>query len=1113
MNGRPLSRIPKRQNSRRSVVKYDDEESVLYSERDVSGGEEEDEASGGFSGCVTVGTAFSPRGESPAAGTPAAGNTPSCSFATASPTLGPSSPVHKRLDASSSNITAAQKPTTRPESLNALSLSVTMKDTMTEGDDEELSESYVGPSMRPRKYARSAITQSEAGFSYYEDPPTLAQKVNSFMNTRPVALFFMLLIILSTLAFLLETVPELSSDPDYGDPARECPWFCIETVFIFFFTLEYILRWGSANDPVLFPFEAFNIVDVVAIAPYYVELLASQFENPCRDIDDSSGGSGEDLVDLRFIRVIRLARVFRVLKLTSRVSATTVLVATFKNSAAALMVPGFFLLIGIVVWASLMHLAEVGNYETEGVEEAGFYVTNSLGNKVPSLFKSIPDALWWAIVTSTTVGYGDMYPQTSAGKAINSFAMIFGVLFFAMPIAIVGNEFTKAWAEKKRFDLEQADKQDALEADAETSRLEPCTKNWGEKEVKHFRLFFSGLNCTESGFMGLTRAEMAEGTKVGVKDPEKLIPQHFNWALFSAKAKKIASQLATSDFCLLAEDAPDLSGEYIRTDVSSKVWERVDRRACLISCEGHWLITKKGTSFPRLRSKEKHRGSLPSLKTHWLLETDADEFTPSTAKLAPERTELTMIKEPDTFMSDLEFRDSEDGLVLMHAEQEQHKIFVGRKVMGFNSTEEILVYTHPESKVSLKFAPKIKSDPSLVDLAYKVFHMHRAQGPQARRYNDSREEKNTQMYTRDFVVQLYHHLGFARLPTGFRSRAGLKITMGGMTGGREFVFTSDSDLAIYGLGPGSVNPVYIIGTKVCVMNECEKMGQIAGELLVLAQNYFIATDRRCSQRVFLVAYRGTDVRFYSAHFSIEYLNSISLGQRPAEEEAIEIFTYPNRGSNEGLASWPDTIKERDTSNEFRLTFPARDHPLELDVDDNPLRVISIDPIHTPGLQAGHRIHAVNEETVTCVEELEAKLEEVFHCGLGITLTISREYDALDFLNPSERAPIVSLLQRLRQRVVTNLQEDLDATNAFSMMQSPRLQDGSVGSRQLSRHMTEIGLRDDLSTMSFVSSSHAMGSPATVGSAASPLTVASPGAPHPLKRSTFKAREVISPSVV
>eukprot|EP01061_Rhynchopus_euleeides_P021646 TRINITY_DN35315_c0_g1_i3.p1 TRINITY_DN35315_c0_g1~~TRINITY_DN35315_c0_g1_i3.p1 ORF type:complete len:539 (+),score=171.67 TRINITY_DN35315_c0_g1_i3:2-1618(+) len=477
-----------------------------------------------------------------------------------------------------------------------------------EEEEPDLSE-YVGPSHRPRKYARSAITQSEAGISYYEEPETFREKVHRWINARPVALFFMCLIILSTFAFLLETVPELSSDPDYGDPANECVWFCAESLFIFFFTLEYFIRWFAANDPVLFPFETFNIVDIVAIAPYYVELIASGFANPCAATD--TGSDDGSVVDLRFIRVIRLARVFRVLKLTSRVSATAVLVATFKNSSAALMVPLFFLLLGIVVWSSLIHLVEVGNYE-QGPEGMGFYVMSSLGHKELSQFASIPDALWWSIVTSTTVGYGDMVPLTSAGKAVNSFAMIFGVLFFAMPIAIIGSEYTKAWDEKKAFDKKEAEKLEALEADAETSRLEPSTKLWGDKELKHFRLYFSGYNCTESEFMGISRAEISELPKFSAAEAEKLLPQHFNWALFSAKAKKIASQLATSDFCLLAVDAPELSGEYLRSSSSQIMWERGDKAARLISCEGFWMITKADNTYPRLRSKEKHRGSLPS---------------------------------------------------------------------------------------------------------------------------------------------------------------------------------------------------------------------------------------------------------------------------------------------------------------------------------------------------------------------------------------------------------------------------------------------------------------------------------------------------------------------
>ena len=917
-----------------------------------------------------------------------------------------------------------------------------------DGDSEKsLPESeYFGPARRPRKYARSAITQSEAGHSYYEEPPTMRERVNTFMNSSPVAIFFMSLIILSTLAFLLETVPELSSDPDYGDPERECYWFCLETGFIFFFTIEYFTRWYAAVDRVVFPFEAFNIVDVVAILPYYMELGLSGFEDPCGKSSNPTGSGADSVVDLRFIRVIRLARVFRVLKLTSRVSATTVLVATFRNSASALSVPFFFLMIGLVVWASLMFLAEQGSYDPL---DGKYYVKDSRGHKHESSFVSIPDCLWWALVTFTTVGYGDMYPQTPHGKAINSFAMLFGVLFFAMPIAIVGNNFTQAWEEKKRMDAEELEKQEAYQADAETSKLEPSTKNWGERELKHFRLYFSNYNCTEAEFMGITRSEMEP-----VKPPDVLIPAHFNWALFSAKAKKIASQLGTSDFCLLAREAPELCGEYLRKSREHIVWERREGGAHLVSLEGYWVVRRTGpgpdaAGAAVLRSRDKHGGSLPGLKTHWvLLAAPGDDPRPTPARLAPERTELVVEKPRDCFIDFLRFSDTEDGVVLAAAERSGHKAFVGRRVVGFHAREELLCYTHPEAVVTLKFAPKIEPDQSLLTLAYKVFHMHRVQGPATR---DGVREKNTAMYTRDFVAQLYHHLGFGRLPTSFRSRAGLKITCGGdATAGREFVFTSESDLGVYGLGPGSVLPVYIVGTQAMNMSETEKLGQIGGELLVLAQNYFISCDRKRAKRVFMVAYRGTDVRFYSAYFPIDYLNAVSDGLRPSEEDAIEILSYPNRPDEEGLAGWSDTKKLRDTTGDMSLHYRHTGHPLELDVDDNPLRVISVDAIMTPGLQAGHRIHAVNGRAVSDVEQLEAMLERLSSEGSDVTLKVSREADALDFLNPSERAPIVSLLQRLRGRVVEYLKEDLDAKLAFAPMASPRLHDGSLGSRQLSR---------------------------------------------------------------
>eukprot|EP00756_Hemistasia_phaeocysticola_P008400 Hpha_TRINITY_DN14610_c2_g15::TRINITY_DN14610_c2_g15_i1::g.48378::m.48378 len=364
-------------------------------------------------------------------------------------------------------------------------------------------------SMQHSRPAKSVATSNEMEEDLEEK--SCRERVNlvfsdpsSSCMARVVSLFFLLLIVMSTLTFVLETVPELSADPDFGDPSRECMWFTIETIFIICFTLEYVVRWVTepVGNILAFPFETFNIVDIIAILPYYLELTLAIPNTPC-STDLAAGSAAEGpfgSFDLRFVRVVRLARVFRVLKLGRGLNATEVLIQTFQGSQQALMVPFFFLLLGMVVVSSIMYLVEQGNYSSE---DGRYYITNSQGHEVEASFPSIPDTLWWALVTMTTVGYGDLYPHTGAGKAVGSMAMMFGTIFFAMPIAIVGAEFTNAWEGKKQRDGEDIKKYSSYKKDKKVV-VRPNTKEWGNTELYMFNIRFSDENVSVDEFFGFT---------------------------------------------------------------------------------------------------------------------------------------------------------------------------------------------------------------------------------------------------------------------------------------------------------------------------------------------------------------------------------------------------------------------------------------------------------------------------------------------------------------------------------------------------------------------------------------------------------------------------------
>jgi voltage-gated potassium channel len=175
-----------------------------------------------------------------------------------------------------------------------------------------------------------------------------------------------------------------------------------EWVFTTLFSIEYILRLISVRQPLRYAISFYGLVDLLAILPSYLSLFFPGSQH------------------LVVIRIMRLLRVFRVLKLGRYVSESQVLMTAIKNSRPKITVFLFTVMTLVVVIGAAMYLIE-------GPENG---------------FTSIPRAMYWAIVTLTTVGYGDVTPMTVAGQMLSSVLMILGYGIIAIPTGIVTAELT-----------------------------------------------------------------------------------------------------------------------------------------------------------------------------------------------------------------------------------------------------------------------------------------------------------------------------------------------------------------------------------------------------------------------------------------------------------------------------------------------------------------------------------------------------------------------------------------------------------------------------------------------------------------------------------------------
>ena len=219
-------------------------------------------------------------------------------------------------------------------------------------------------------------------------------------DTPSGKLFDVLLIIailLSVTVVFLESIEELKND--YGKI-----FYALEWGFTILFTVEYLLRIISVNKPFRYIFSFYGIIDFLSIAPTYLSLVivGSQY--------------------LLAIRILRLLRVFRVFKLTHLLTQSNILVEALKASRAKIAVFLFAVLTSVVVIGAII-------YVVEGPENG---------------FTSIPASMYWAIVTLTTVGYGNISPQTPLGQFFASIVMIMGYAIIAVPTGIVSVEIASA---------------------------------------------------------------------------------------------------------------------------------------------------------------------------------------------------------------------------------------------------------------------------------------------------------------------------------------------------------------------------------------------------------------------------------------------------------------------------------------------------------------------------------------------------------------------------------------------------------------------------------------------------------------------------------------------
>ncbi|KAM3869886.1 voltage-gated potassium channel regulatory subunit KCNG4-like [Diretmus argenteus] len=294
---------------------------------------------------------------------------------------------------------------------------------------EEVHEHERREEERRQRNAMQQVPVEETG--YRKMMNRLRDMVENPQSGLPGKIFACLSVIMvavTVISLCISTMPDLREEEDRGECSSKCQhMFIIETVCVGWFSLEFVLRFIQARSKLDFLRGPLNIIDAMAILPYYVSLVVVE-EDPALE-HEKTGTSYLDKLGL-VLRILRALRILYVMRLARHSLGLQTLGLTVRRSTREFGLLLLFLCVAVTLFSPLVHLAES---ELTGAQD----------------FSSIPASYWWAIISMTTVGYGDMVPRSIPGQVVALSSILSGILIMAFPATSIFHMFSRSYQELK----------------------------------------------------------------------------------------------------------------------------------------------------------------------------------------------------------------------------------------------------------------------------------------------------------------------------------------------------------------------------------------------------------------------------------------------------------------------------------------------------------------------------------------------------------------------------------------------------------------------------------------------------------------------------------------